>query len=349
MLLSLTSGLVVRGHEVVTVLGEKGWLEGQLAARGLPCSRLPLVTWRGLAALPRMIGLIRSWRPDIVLSHGARVNMYAAIAADIAGVPSVAVEHNIDGWRATSSFYNFIDKAVARKNAGRIAVSNAVRVMLIEKGILDGERVIVVQNGVEFAEGGATLSRSDLRRRFSFPEDSLVVITVARLSPQKGHRVLMESLVMLSGRHPSLRCLFLGDGELRSQLEATAHDMGIEKTIVFAGAVDDVMAMLPVCDIFVLPSLWEGLPLALIEAMGMGLPVVATEVAGTPEVVNSGMTGLLVRPGDAAMLATAIDRLILDEPLRRSLAEAGRRHVRINFGMANVLDGYESALDRWRR
>ncbi|MBK6899947.1 MAG: glycosyltransferase family 4 protein [bacterium] len=83
---------------------------------------------------------------------------------------------------------------------------------------------------------------------------------------------------------------------------------------MFAGAVDDVMAMLPACDLFVLPSLWEGLPVALVEAMGMGLPVVATEVGGTPEVVNDGTTGLLVRPGDAAMLAAAIDRLIIDEP-----------------------------------
>ncbi|MBK6899948.1 MAG: glycosyltransferase [bacterium] len=225
MLLSLTSGLVDRGHEIVTVLGEKGWLEGQLADRGLPCSQLPLATWRGLAALPRMIGLIRRSQSDVVLSHGARVNMYATTAADIAGVPSIAVEHNIDAWRATSSFYNSIDKAVARRNAGRIAVSNAVRDMLIEKGILDGERIIVVQNGVEFPEGATALSRSDLRRRYSFPEDSLVVVTVARLSPQKGHRVLMESMAMLSSRHPSLRCLFLGDGELRSQLEVMAHDL----------------------------------------------------------------------------------------------------------------------------
>ena len=159
----------------------------------------------------------------------------------------------------------------------------------------------------------------------------------------------MESLAMLTSRHPTLRCLFVGDGELKSQLDVTAHDLGIEKSVVFAGAVDGVMAMLPACDLFVLPSLWEGLPVALIEAMGMGLPVVATEVTGTPEVVNSGTTGLLVRPGDAAMLAAAIDRLIIDEPLRRSLADAGRRHARNNFGMAKVLDGYESALDRWRR
>ncbi|MDO9694265.1 MAG: glycosyltransferase family 4 protein [Candidatus Latescibacteria bacterium] len=349
MLLGLTSGLVDRGHEVMTVLGEKGWLEGQLAARGLPYSQLPLATWRGLVALPRMIGLIRTWRPDVVLSHGARVNAFATIAAGIAGVPSAGVEHSIDAWRTTSSFYNLIDKAVARRNAGRIAVSVAVRSMLIEKGILDGERVIVVHNGVEFPDGATALSRSDLRKQFSFPEDSLVVVTAARLAPPKGLSVLLESLATLSCRHPALRCLILGDGELRSQLEATAHDLGIEKTIVFAGAVDDVMAMLPACDLFVLPSLWEGLPVALVEAMGMGLPVVATEVGGTPELVNDGTTGLLVRPGDTAMLAAAIDRLIIDEPLRRSLAKAGRRHVRNNFGMAQVLDGYESALDRWRR
>lgn len=349
MLLQLTSGLSGRGHQVTTVLGERGWLGDRLDENGFDCRTLPLTSWRGLLQIPRLIAMIRSEKPDLVLSHGARVNLFATLAAFFVGVPSFSVEHNVDGWRETSGLLNALDRLVAGRNRGRIAVSAAVGGMLVEKGIIAKKKVEVVYNGIDRSDSRPDMTRSRLRADYSMPAGAFVVVTVARLARQKGHQYLLESLAMLRREHPEVRCLLLGDGELSTDLHRLAESLGVDDIVVFAGAVDHVMSLLPACDLFVLPSLWEGLPVALIEAMFMGLPVVATEVAGTPEVVEHGKTGLLVRPANSEGLARAVSSLIVDEAFRLELAEAGKHHAETNFGMSQVVDRYEEVFERWLR
>jgi glycosyltransferase involved in cell wall biosynthesis len=349
LLLQLTAGLAARGHEVATVLGEPGWLRERLADRGLTASVVPLVSWAGLLRVPKLAGLIRSLQADVVLSHGARVNLFGTLAASLSGVPAVSVEHNMDSWRGGNPVFGALDRLVAAQNRGRIAVSRAVAGMLVERNVLPPDRIEVIPNGVSFPAGEPAVDRRAVRAGFGLADEDFVLVTVARLTAQKGHRHLLGALPALRERIPRLRCLCLGEGDLRPELEALCRRLGLDDAVVFAGAVDGVMGILPACDLFVLPSLWEGLPLAVVEAMGVGLPVIATDVAGTPEAVESGRTGLLVPPGDPGALADAVLALHDDEELRGRLAGEGRRRAREEFGIDAVVDRYEEALGRWSR
>jgi len=347
ILLDITSGLVARGHEIETVLGEPGWLQARLMSQGMPVSVIPLTSVLGVVWVPRLVAMIRDSGADLVLSHGARVNVFGSLAARIAGKPAASVEHNMDDWRFTKPAFSGLDRLVAKLNVGRIAVSRAVGDLLIEKKVLSEERVAVIPNGVRFPADHHDYDRRAIRAEFGFEDDDFVVVTVARLTAQKGHEYLLEALPALVDRIPRLRCLWLGEGDLRAGLEDHRDRLGLGETVHFAGAMDQVMHILPACDLFVLPSLWEGLPVSVIEAMGMGLPVVATDVAGTPEVVGSGETGLLVPPGDAAALVEAITALFEDGPRRQRLAVAGRARARELFDIEFVLGRYEEALRNW--
>lgn len=347
LLLDLTAGLAARGHEIRTVLGEPGWLQEQLKSQGMQVSVIPLTSMLGVIQIPRLAAVIRDSRADLVLSHGARVNLFGSAAATIVGVPAVSVEHNLDDWRFNNPVFSVLDRLMARWNAGRIAVSRAVGDMLIEKGVISGEKIVVIPNGVCFPTDDHVKDRRAVRARFGLADNDFVVVTAARLTAQKGHEYLLEALPTLVERIPGLRCLWLGDGDLRAKLEHRRDYLGLGDIVHLAGAVDRVMHILPACDLFVLPSLWEGLPVAVIEAMGMGLPVVATKVAGTPEVVESGESGLLVPPGDAVALVEAITGLFEDESLRRRFATAGRARVRAMFDIEVVKDRYEEALRGW--
>lgn len=349
MLLQLTAGLVDRGHDVMTIVGEEGWLVDRLGLGGYVVETLAMTGGMGIARVPTLARRARRHGIDVILSHGARVNLFGAMAAALAGVPSVSVEHSMDDWRTGGGIYARLDRIVARANRGRIAVSRAVGDMLVEHGVLPAERVEVVPNGVVFPPEGALADRAGVRKRLGFGESETVLVVVARLAKPKGHAFLFESLAGMRMDQPELRCLLLGDGPLRGELERQVSELGLADVVVFGGAVDDVLDILPACDLFVLPSLWEGLPVAAIEAMGMGLPVIATRVAGTPEVVRHEETGLLVEPADPHDLAKAIGRLLADDALRNRLAAAGKRSARERYSFHEVLDRYEDVLMRWVR
>jgi glycosyltransferase involved in cell wall biosynthesis len=154
---------------------------------------------------------------------------------------------------------------------------------------------------------------------------------VGTMKPQKGHHLLIEAVRQVAPRFANLHVLFVGDGERRAELEAQAAASGAGDRIHFLGSRGDVPDLLAACDSFVLPSLWEGLPMALIEAMASGLPVIASEVSGTKQVVTDGESGLLIPPGDVAALAEAIAALLADPARAREIGAAGRRRVEAAF------------------
>jgi len=345
LLLQITRELLAREHLVHTVLGERGWLEAQMIAEKQPVECIPLTSIYSVAYILRLVDIIRRKRAQVVLSHGARVNLVGAIAASIAGIPSVSVEHNVDNWR-TSWVMNIIDRKIASLNAHRIAVSRAVGMALIDLKILQVEKITVIPNGVFFPSVNLCENiRRQIRQRFGFNDEHVVFCTVARLVEQKGHRYLLDIIPHIKREFPQIRFLFLGDGPLRANLEGRARSLGIYDLIHFAGAVDGVISLLPAFEGFVLPSLWEGMPVALIEAMGMGIPVIATRVAGTPEVVTDGITGLLVPPSDSASLLTAIRRLYLETELRIALAQRGQVYVHEHHSIEKVVQRYISVLN----
>jgi glycosyltransferase involved in cell wall biosynthesis len=196
------------------------------------------------------------------------------------------------------------------------------------------DRFTTVPNGVPPRAG--LLGRAGARRLLGLAEDQPVVMTVGRLAPMKGQRHLIDAVPELAARFPGLAVVIVGEGALRDALTRRAEELGVADHLFLAGHRPDARLILDAADVFVLPSLHEGMPLAALEAMEAGLPVVATRVIGTAEVVLDGETGALVRPGDPSALAAAISALLADPEARRRQGRAGRRRYEESFTRARM-------------
>jgi glycosyltransferase involved in cell wall biosynthesis len=201
--------------------------------------------------------------------------------------------------------------------------------------------VRVVYNAVNWERLDATKTPDQVRAELGIPSDRIVVGVVATLQDKKGHRVLLDAVAKTPGLE-AIWLMLVGDGPERAPLEAYAATLGIKERVTFCGTRRDLGNLLPAMDVFALPSLWEGLPLALILAMGASRPVVATRLAGIPEVVSDGDTGLLVEPGNASELGSALARVCADGALRVRLGARARAAVRDRFGA----DAYSAAVMR---
>jgi len=249
--------------------------------------------------------------------------------------------------------YRGLYRRASRAAAALVAVSDDVaRAIDDDLGPAPG-RLVTIPNGVEMDRYGAGPDRS-LRREMGVPEAAPMVICVAKMLEQKGHRHLVDALAASSrAEGEPIHVALLGDGPLRQAIVSQAREAGVADRIHLLGTRPDVPRLLAAADVFVLPSLWEGLPMALLEAMAAGLPVIATSVSGTRQVVEDGRTGLLVAPGDSTELASAMQRLVADRPLRARLGAAGRNHVRAEFSVDRQaqrhLALYQSCRARQRR
>ena len=247
--------------------------------------------------------------------------------------------------------YRGLYRRASRMAGALIAVSDDVaRTIDAEIGPAAG-RLVTIPNGVDVERYAGGPDRA-VRGEIGVPEAAPMFICVAKMLEQKGHRHLVDALSAAAGGDQAIHVALLGDGPLRDEIETRARAAGVADRVHFLGTRSDVPRLLSAADAFVLPSLWEGLPMALLEAMAAGLPVMATSVSGTRQVVEDGRTGMLVPPGDAAGLARAMGRLADDAGLRARLGAAGREHVRAEFSVERQarrhLDLYAACLRRER-
>jgi glycosyltransferase involved in cell wall biosynthesis len=355
---TLCNELVAQGHEVVLVaLGEGGPLEDALRkSPALTVHRLrmrrhsllafPLFVVSVIRIVGRLRALMRKHRVDAVQSHMGEANLLGTLAAWLAAVP-----------RRFPTFHSLVFVArggaddrrnrLARRTLrafGRIAtrfvaISEAVREKVIESTGVAPERVVTVRNGIELPPPADPALRERRRAELGLSDGDPVAICVGRLSPAKGHPHLLRALALLQGEFPRLTCLLIGDGEERAALESLARELGVADRVRFLGFRSDVAEWLALGDVFVLPSNWEGLPIALLEAMAAGLPAVATRVAGSVEVIRDG-NGLLVPPQDPPALAAALRSLLTDRAAAARMAARGQADVRAHFGIAAVCARY---------
>lgn len=286
---------------------------------------------------PRHVGaaltlgrLLRRRRVDILHSHLFYASLFASPVGWLSRVPVIIeTPHLREHWRHGWLKGRFVvDRLVGRLVDQYVAVSEANARYLVEEKGIPGRKVAVIRNGCDTRRFDAHREApAGLRTGLGLASGDPVVVVLGRLEPQKGHAVLLEAVPEVLRQFPGLRVLCLGDGLLRQELEARTVAMGLTATVRFLGRQADVAAWLALADFTVLPSLYEGLPLAAIESLAAGRPVVATAVDGTPEVVRDGMTGLTVPAGNAPALARAMCLLLADPDKRRQMGLAGRRLV----------------------
>jgi len=327
---TLAEKLRERGHQVTLVCPRGRPLVPELLARGLPV-RTPITTGKlDPVMLARLTWWLRRDRVQVIHTHLSTASLLGSWAARLAGIPALATVHGLN----TRTCFNYAHAI--------IAVSNAVKQHLVAQGMA-ADRITVVHNGVDLR----ALSRPDeskrVREALALPAGAPVLITVGRLVPAKGHRDLLEAVAML-GQEPrwaELRLLVVGTGALLPQLQREAEGRGLGPRVIFCGFHRDVLPFLQTADVFVLPSIQEGLSLSALEAMALGKPVVACRVGGTPEVVVDGETGLLVAPGEPRELARALGQLLAHPDEARAMGEAGKRRVREAFDLEQMVSKIE--------
>jgi glycosyltransferase involved in cell wall biosynthesis len=225
------------------------------------------------------------------------------------------------------------------------AVSAAVGQQLSEDFQVPARKIRVIHNGIP-CDAYERPADGSLRKMLTRGTDCPVVLTAARLDRQKGHRFLLEAACQV----PEAIFVLAGSGPERPVLEALARKLGVDDRVLFLGQRADIPALLASCDLFVLPSLYEGFPLSILEAMAAGRAVVATAVGGTPEAITDGESGLLTPPGDSAALAKAIREVLSDPSLAGKMGATGKARVRQQFSVGamaqQVSQVYEHLLDQ---
>jgi O-antigen biosynthesis protein len=235
-----------------------------------------------------------------------------------------------------------------------VAVSQANKRLLVRDYKIDPVRIKLIRNCIDaskfrFSEEG----RHRLRSEFGVSDEQLLVGSVARFSFQKGHEYMVEAIPAILESFPEARFLLVGDGPEREKIVQKVADLGLQDKVLFAGARRDIADVLSAMDVFLLSSIFEGLPLSVLEAMAVGLPVIATRVSGTPEAVLHGMTGLLVSPADSRAIAGAATVLLGDSEQRRRMGQQGRllvlHHFHKKYLVKQIHDLYDQLIDSYRK
>jgi glycosyltransferase involved in cell wall biosynthesis len=351
MVLNLVRRLPKRFEPMVCCIHEAGPIGEEIRRTGTRVDVLDLTPGlRRPFDVGRIRGYLQQVQPTIVHTFLLTASLYGRLAAILARIPIViGTEVNIYERKRR---HHAIAERLLMAGTDRVIVSAAsVRDFYIAQVHADPAKVDVIYNAVDFAQTETTSSREEMRAALGLPANARVAGVIARLTEQKGHRFLFDALATTPAL-ADLHVLLIGGGDLHNDLVRRAESLGLSQRVHFLGPRRDLGNLLGAMDVFVMPSLWEGLPLSLVLAMGAGVPVVATAVAGIPEVVEDGRTGLLVPPGDAAALGAALARVVTDGPLRDRMARDAKASVLPRFGIdkyvASVADLYDELLSRRR-
>jgi len=352
-------------QQVAVLRGEPPWavpfavpVTALGAHRGL--SGLPLQS-RGVRALRR---LLRSWPPDVIQAHGGETLKYAVAAtgsplprarsagaalqgpAGSAGRPPIVYRRigSVTGWLSSGP-----RRAVYRRLVGRaarvVAVAESIRGETVDAFRLPEERVVTIPNGVDLRRLEPRRGRGPTRAALGVGAEATVVLSLGALSWEKdplGHLAVTAPLLR---ERPQAVHLFAGDGPLRADLEAAARHEGLEPRVHVLGSRADVGDLLAASDLMLFASRTEGMPASVIEAGVAGLPVIGVALTGVPEVVEDGVTGLLVPPGDHDGLRAAVGRALDDAALRSSMGRAAEARCRQRYGIDTIAEAYRALYE----
>ncbi len=327
----------------VCVLTRPGPLAAELERAGIPWTLIGKRWKADPLAYFRLKRQIQRLQPDLVQTWLFAANSFGRAAAFSAGVKHVvASERSVDPWKSWLQFA--IDRRLARRTDAIVVNSSGVRDFYVRHG-LPSDKFRVIPNGVE-SPTPSRLSRAALLVELGLPPHVQLVGTVGRLWPQKRVKDLIWAADLLKVIRDDIHVLIIGDGPLRARLERYCRQVCVDDRVHFLGHRNDVPDILPHLDVFWLASGYEGLPNVIMEAMSAGVPVVATDIPGTRDLVQPNETGFLVRVGDRAGFAKHTHKLLDDAALRSRLGEAARLRVLHEFSVAKMITRYADFYDQ---
>jgi len=340
VILQLAQELVGRGRRVVCVLPRKDdWLTAELQEVGIPIRRFTIRGRLDLECVQEISEALRRDGVDAVHSHEFAMAIHGTPVAHRLGCPHVITMHGnqtiLDRMRQRVAL-----RWAFRHSHAAVAVSASTRDHMAERLGLRAEAIRVVRNGVPVRVGDREATRESL----GLAPGQLVIFGAGSLVERKGFHVLVDALGRLErrgGTAADWRLLIAGEGSYRPEIEAAIAREGLEDRVRLLGYRLDISDLQAAADIFAMPSLWEGLPLAVLEGMFAGNPLVASRTSGIPEAIRDGMEGLLVTPGDAEELASALERLLADADLRARMGSEALATASAKFTIHRMADEYE--------
>jgi glycosyltransferase involved in cell wall biosynthesis len=346
MVLSLVRHLPAPFEPRVMCVHHAGPIGEEIVRTGVPVEVLGLEPGvrRPLDLLRLRDALLRT-APDIVHTFLLTGSLYGRFAAMLAGVP-IVIGTEVNIYERKQPWHIRAERWLMNGSDAVVASAKSVRDFYVDQLRVDPAKIEVIYNAVDFTQLQTSMTREAWRASIEVPPDATVVGIIARLTAQKAHDVLFQAIASrsdLAGVHVAI----VGDGERRQELERLANTLGIDGRVRFLGARRDLGDILHGIDVFAMPSLWEGLPLSLVLAMGAGLPVVTTRVAGIPEVVEDGSTGYLVPPGDAAQFGAALSRAVHERDTSAAMGRAARQFVLPRFGVDQYVNSVSALYHRF--
>lgn len=346
-LLSLVENLDRNRYEPVVLSFTEGPMVERLRSMGVTTHVLYTEKPFDVTKWSRVEALMRTEAIDLVHAHGTRASSNTLWAARRLKIPLVYTVH---GWSFHNDQHPLVRKLrilgerwITARSSVNIAVSASNR----QSGLVEipGLKAVVVSNGIDHQKFSPAKTFKNIRQELGISEDIILVLFIARFTAHKQPLTLIRAFSEVAVQVPGLRLLMVGDGDEKAAGVALVKELGLEDKVVFQVFRQDVPDVLAAADIFVLPSLWEGLPIGLLEAMAMGKAVIATRVDGTKEVVDDGSNGVMVEPGDVQGLAAAILRLSKDGTLRDQLSRNAMRTVREQYNASLMTRRIEKIYD----
>lgn len=361
-LLQVVNGLAIGGAEkkllelvktldkkryniIVCSIGQGGPLQKDFEALGVNVIVCQKRNKFDLSLILTVARLIKECEIDVVQTTLLLADLVGAMAAQIAGKPPVisweTVSHGENDILRTGNRHIIAYKFAMKRVSRIVAVSQEIKQSLVQRRGIPAEKIAYIPYGVDLKKFARRNGSVDKRSILNIPSDRIVVGTVARAEPYKGVAYLQKAALQMVEQHPKLDFVFVGDGSLRKELEAEVGARGWSDRIHFLGFRNDVNEIMNTFDIFILPSLSEGLPNVILEAMASSKPVIATAVGGIPEAVVEGETGLLIPPSNTTAIMDAIRSLLSDHKAALRMGEAGRRRVEENFSLQKEVSSFE--------
>jgi len=316
----------------VCTLFPKGVLNEQLDKLKVKNYNLNLKNWLySPVAIYRLYRLLKKEKYDILNTWLFHPSIIGLLVGSITNTTYILETRHYCKLKFNTRLRQHIDRIIATKMDIIIAVSNAAKKILINYEKVDPNKITVIYNGININKFKFNIKqREQIRKIFSI-QDKIVLSYTANLRPIKGHQYLLEAISKIKNQYTNIVLLLIGEGVLRNELEALTKQLHIEDNVRFLGYRTDIPDILSATDIYVHPSVEEGFGIAIIEAMAVGLPVIATNVGGIPEIITNGVNGILVPPENPQALAEAIGDLIEHPDKRKALAEKGQQHVAATF------------------
>lgn len=350
-----------RGAEV-TLACTVGKFRDEIAASGAEVLHLPIERrvrpLQDLASFLDLLYLIRRIQPDVVHTHTSKAGFLGRLAARIAGVPLIVhTIHELPENAAKSTLqkgvYWFLEFVAARWAHHLVTVSEPNQKQILSEFLCGAKKLTLIREGLDLAGYVPQRTAAQVRQDLGIPADAPLVGCVARLEPAKGYEDLLEAFRQVLAQEPEARLVIVGEGYQRQDLAALTARLGLETRVLFTGWRDDMIDLLAAFDVFALASHYEGLGIAILEAMALRRPVVCTAVGGVLDVVQDGETGYLVPSREPAAMASRLVELLRDPERRAAFGEAGRKRVEEHFrdedANRKMLGLYQNLLQKHRK